>query len=209
MGYFPFFIDIKGKKIVIVGGGKVAIGKLQRLLPYEPDITVIAPIICDEMLHSEGISIVRREFADEDINGAFAVIAATDDNELNAHIYKLCAEKKILINTVDDKEKCSFIFPALVHRDEITVGISTSGKSPLFARYLRQYIEEELDDSKINALSILGSYREYVKSRFPTEVQRKEAFNAIFDLCLVCGENAPDNEEIKQLLERVSEKYEA
>lgn len=183
--------------------------KIEKLLPYEPEITVIAPEICGGILRSEGVLTVRKEFSDEDINGAFAVIAATDDNELNARIYTLCAEKNILINTVDDMEKCGFIFPALVHRDDITVGISTSGKSPLFAKFLRQYIEEELDDNKINALKILGKYREYVRRVFKTEAQRKEALSAVFDLCLACGEDVPDDEDIKPVLKKVSEKYEA
>lgn len=209
MGYFPFFIDIKGKRIVIVGGRNVAHRKLEKLIPYEPEITVIAPEICCDILRWEGVQTVRKEFADEDINGAFAVIAATDDNDLNARIYTLCSEKNILINTVDDMEKCGFIFPALVHRDDITVGISTSGKSPLFAGYLRQYIEEELDDHMINALKILGNYREYVRRAFKTEAQRKEALSAVFDLCLACGEDVPDDEDIMLVLEKVSEKYEA
>ena len=102
MGYFPFFIDIKGKKCIIVGGGNVAARKIEKLLPFEPDITVIAPEISDDITSLNGIKIVKRKFKDDDINGAFFVISASDDEQLNAHIFKLCRKKNILVNTVDD-----------------------------------------------------------------------------------------------------------
>lgn len=202
MGYFPFFIDIKNKKIVIAGGGKVALRKAEKLLPFEPHLTVIAPVICSEISLLDGIEIIRKPFSDEDINGAFAVIAASDDNALNAHIYELCTEKSILINTVDDKEKCSFIFPAIVQRNDVSIGISTSGKSPLFAKIMREYIEEELHDNMLNALENMGRYRGYVKENFTSEAQRKEAFNAIFNLCISC-EIPPDDNDIKDMLEKI------
>lgn len=209
MGYFPFFIDIKDRKILVVGGGRVALRKVMKLLPYGADITVVAPLICDEILGLEGVRTVRRGFSDSDIDEAFAVIAATDDNALNGHIYKLCSDRNILINTVDDKEKCGFIFPALISKNDISIGISTSGKSPLFARLMREYIEEELDDNKLMAFEYMGKFREYVKSVFLTEEQRKEAFGAIFDMCISCGEDAPDDEDILPVLHKIRSKYDA
>ncbi|MGN0667482.1 MAG: bifunctional precorrin-2 dehydrogenase/sirohydrochlorin ferrochelatase [Huintestinicola sp.] len=209
MGYFPFFIEIKNKKTVIIGGGRIALGKVKKLLPYEPEITVIAPLICDELMKLAGIKITQKPFDDSDINGAFAVIAATDDKELNAHIYLLCTQKNILVNTVDDKEKCGFIFPALISKKDVSIGISTSGKSPLFAKLMREYIEEELDENKLTAFEYMGKYRGYVKSFFKTEEQRKEAFGAIFDMCISCGENAPDDEDIQLMLEKLRSKYDA
>lgn len=209
MGYFPFFIDIKDRKIIVAGGGKVAMRKVMKLLPYGADITVIAPFICEELLELEGIRTVNRGFSDGDIEGAFAVIAATDDNALNGHIYKLCSDRGILINTVDDKEKCGFIFPALILKNDISIGISTSGKSPLFARLMREYFEEELDEKKLMAFEYMGKFREYVKDAFLTEEQRKEAFGAIFDMCISCGEDAPDDEDIMLKLYKIRSRYDA
>ncbi len=209
MGYFPFFMDIKNKRIVIAGGGNVAFRKAEKLLPFEPEITVVAPAFCRELQALDGICMKTGEFEDSDLNGAFAVIAATDSSELNGHIYRLCTQKNILINTVDDKDKCGFIFPALVKRGDITIGISTSGKSPLFAGYLREYIEEELDGGMTDALEILDKYRSYVKSVFPAQGQRKEAFEAILDMCLACGENAPGDDDIRSMLDKIGRKYEA
>ncbi|MBR2283669.1 MAG: bifunctional precorrin-2 dehydrogenase/sirohydrochlorin ferrochelatase [Ruminococcus sp.] len=202
MGYFPFFVDISGKKCLIAGGGRVALRKIERLLDYSPEITVVSPEICPEIAELSGIRIIRREFSDSDIDGAFMVIAATDDSALNAHIYQLCNDRNIPVNSVDDKEHCSFIFPALVHRGDITIGISTGGTSPLFAQFIRQTAEEWLDDYHLGIAKLLSAYRPVVRERFDTEKKRKEALNAIFDLCLT-DDKLPDDEEIQQLLEAI------
>ena len=108
MAFFPFFIDIADKKILIAGGGNVALRKAQKLLQYGADITVTAPEICAELERLDGVTLIRRGFTDSDADGAFAVIAATDDRALNSHIYELCTRRNILVNTVDDPENCGF-----------------------------------------------------------------------------------------------------
>lgn len=200
MGYFPFFIDIENKNCVIVGGGRVALRKLEKLLPFNPKITVIAPDICDEIKNNKSINILQRNFIDSDIEDAFMVISATDDNSLNAHIFELCQNNNILINTVDDKEKCGFIFPALVKKDNLTVGISTSGKSPLYAKLLRKKIESSIDDKCDETIYILDKYRNLIKSEINSEENRKRAFEKILVLCLENGNNI-DEEEIKNIVE--------
>ena len=109
MAYFPFYIDIENKKILVVGGGTVALRKIEKLMPFSPDITVVAPKICDE-IKALNVKIIDRKFCDSDLDGAFCVVSATDDESLNGRIFQLCNEKNILVNTVDDKEKCGFIF---------------------------------------------------------------------------------------------------
>ena len=98
---------------------------------------MVSPKICREILKFN-VKVVEREFDDNDLNGAFCVISATDNEQVNSHIFELCKEKNILVNTVDDKEKCGFIFPALVQKNSVTVGITTSGKSPIYAKYLKE-----------------------------------------------------------------------
>lgn len=209
MGYFPFFMDIENKKIVIAGGGRVAFGKALKLSPFKPRITIVAPEVIKELEAVRGAEIISKRFEDSDADDAFAVIAATNDAAVNGHIYELCREKNIPVNTVDDREKCTFIFPALVTRENITVGISTGGKSPFFAGYLREYIEDEIDDEMMDTLEILGRYRSSVKSIFYTRQQRKKAFGAIFDLCHACHVQgcAPDDDDIKNLLEKLRSSY--
>lgn len=200
MGYFPFFIDIENKKCVIVGGGNVALRKIKKLLPFNPKITVIAPEICDEIKENNKVNILQRNFADSDIENAFMVISATDDNSLNAHIFELCQKNNILINTVDNKEKCGFIFPALVKKENLTVGISTSGKSPIYAKFLRKKIESSIDEKCDETIDILNKYRNLIKSEINSEENRKKAFERILALCLENGNNIYEK-EIKNIVE--------
>lgn len=202
MGYFPFFVDIKDKRCVVVGGGNVALRKVEKLLPFEPDIAVIAPTVCSELKSINGIEIAEREFLDSDIDSAFMVISATDNAALNAHIFSICRERKIPVNTVDDLEKCGFIFPALVHKNNITVGITTSGKSPLYARFLREQTEEMLSERSLEIMEIMGKYRPVIKEKFDTEEKRKNAAEAVLKLCVTGGE-LPSDETINALLEEL------
>ena len=184
MSYFPFYIDIKGKKCVVIGGGSVALRKIEKLIWFEPDITVIAPEISAEIYSIHGIRIIKREFSDSDLDGAFFVITATNNKKLNERIFRMCIEKSILVNTVDDKEKCSFIFPAIVKRENITVAVSTGGKSPIYTRYLRKQIENLLDDRTDDIIEILAGVRSKIKREISVEENRKLAFERILAIAL-------------------------
>ena len=200
MGYFPFYIDIENKHCVVIGGGVVALRKIEKLMPFNPEITVVAPEICYEISEMKDVTICKRKFSDDDIMNAFMVISATDDEKLNAHIFELCKKRNVLVNTVDDKEKCGFIFPALAKRKNITVAISTSGKSPLYARFLRENIERMLDDDCDKITDILCKYRLLIKSRIKSESRRKAAFEHILEICLNDLKNI-DEEQILQIIE--------
>ncbi|MCH5297462.1 MAG: bifunctional precorrin-2 dehydrogenase/sirohydrochlorin ferrochelatase [Ruminococcus sp.] len=197
MGYFPFYIDIENKKCVVVGGGTVALRKVEKLLPFKPQITVVAPEICNELSTMAEVEIVNREFRNADIDNAFMVISATDDNQLNANIFNLCKSKNIFINTVDDKEKCGFIFPALVKKDNVTIGISTSGKSPLYSRFLREKIENSIDNNSDKIIDVLSNYRLLIKTEIKSEEKRKKAFEHILKICLENIENVSEEKILK------------
>ncbi|MEI3140615.1 MAG: bifunctional precorrin-2 dehydrogenase/sirohydrochlorin ferrochelatase [Lawsonibacter sp.] len=110
MAYFPFFVDLEGQRGLIVGGGTVALRKAEKLLPYGPALTVVAPEPVSE-LAALPVELTRREFQPEDLDRADFVIAATDNEEENHRISALCQGRKIPVNVVDDKEACSFLFP--------------------------------------------------------------------------------------------------
>lgn len=202
MGYFPFYIDIENKKCIIVGGGKIALQKLRKIILFNPDITVIAPNICDE-IKKIGVKTECRKFIDKDIKNAFMVISATDDEKLNAHIFELCRAENILVNTVDDKEKCGFIFPSIIKKEDVTIGITTSAKSPLYAKYLRQQIEDVLDGINPKIIDILSKYRPIIKAKINSEYLRKRANEKILDLC-INSEKLPDDEQIYNMIEEIS-----
>ena len=120
MGYFPFFMDIEGKNGLIAGGGRIALHKLQKLLPYGAKLMVVTPRISEELeqfAHQNDICVINRKFESKDLIDMCFVIAASDDGEVNAEIGRLCRERGILVNVVDDRERCSFIFPSCGKHD--------------------------------------------------------------------------------------------
>lgn len=180
MGYFPFFVDVENQNCLVVGGGVVALRKIEKLLPFNPNITVVSPKVHKEILSIENIDIIKRKFDFNDLKEKSFVITATDDKVLNKEIYNSCEENNISVNTVDDKDNCSFIFPALAKNKGVTVAISTSGKSPLYAKYLRKKIESLIQDSE-SIVDNLSKYREKIKNEISLEENRKVAFEKLLE----------------------------
>lgn len=195
MPYFPFFIDISGKRCLIAGGGRIALHKIKKLLPFSPEIHVVSPEICGEISDIPGLHIEPRGFLPSDLDGAFFVIAATDRPEINSEISRLCRERNILCNAVDSPAECSFYFPALAQRGDVTVGVSTSGKSPLIAAEIRREAEKLLTPELVEICALMGEIRPAVRERFPLEKQRAEVMSAALKYCLSRGE-APDCTEL-------------
>lgn len=149
MSYFPVFIESKDKRCVIIGGGRVAYRKFQTLIQYDFSITVIAPAVCDTFVEEEKqkrFVLLQRKIEKKDLEGADLVIVATDQPELNHKIVQVCKKQKILVNSVTNGEEGNFMFPALVKRDNISVGINTAGKSPVFSQYIKEKIQAVLPE---------------------------------------------------------------
>lgn len=199
MAYFPFFIDIHGKSGLIVGGGRMAYHKVSKLLPYEPKLTVVAPEIREELRDDPTLICVERAFRDSDVEGKAFVISATADIELNAHVSQLCQERNILVNVVDDKEKCGFLFPSLINEGALSVGISTGGSSPQVAARLRGQWAERLPDRMAEILDYLAGLRMTAKERIGTEQLRSIFLKEAADLCLELERSLTDEETETQL----------
>ena len=162
MKYYPIFMDIRGKKCVIVGGGEVAARKAGRLIDCGADVFVISPRLSPELAELEKkdlICHIPAEYTGHFINDAALVIGATDDEETNARISDDACTQGIPVNIVDDPKKCSFILPALVKRGSLTIAIGTGGKSPALARHLRQELENKYSKEYEILLNILGDLR--------------------------------------------------
>lgn len=186
MAYFPFFVDIDGREGLIAGGGTVALRKAEKLLPYGPRLTVIAPHILPELQNIPSITCLEKDFTPSALQGKDFVIAATDDASLNGLISRLCREAHIPVNVVDDKELCSFLFPALVKRGELSVGISTAGASPSAAVYVKEQVEAALPENFESILDFLSTAREQVKARV-SEPRRGQVLRDLFTLCAEKG----------------------
>lgn len=184
MACFPFFIDLEQKEGLIVGGGGVALGKARRLLPYGPRLTVAAPRLLPDFYDLEGVVLLERPFAPELLEGKFFAVAATGDVPLDRSVARLCRERNIPVNVADDREACTFLFPALVKRGSLSVGISTGGASPAMAAYLRERIEEVLPARIEDILDFLQAQRPRVKEEVAGGARRAAVFQALTRACL-------------------------
>ena len=192
MGWFPFFVQLEGARGLLVGGGRVALRKAEKLLPFGAQLTVVAPCICPPLAALPGLTLCRRAFADSDLSPApDFVIAATGDRALDRRIAALCRARRILVNVVDDPAACGFYFPALVQRGRLCIGISTGGASPTAAVWLRQKIEALLPPGFDGILDRLAARREAVKAEGGSEAKRAERLQQAFALELAAAEAPP------------------
>ncbi|WP_458408137.1 precorrin-2 dehydrogenase/sirohydrochlorin ferrochelatase family protein [Anaerotignum sp.] len=204
MSYFPFFMEIKDKQCLVVGGGKVALRKIEKLLPFGVEITVVSPAFCAELEWMAGILRIQRKFHPADIEGKLFVIGATDDEAVNEEISILCREKNIPVNIVDDPKKCTFFFPALVKQGEFVAGFSTGGGSPLAAQYIRKKVEEAVPNGFDRVVEMLSSVREQVKTEIPDSRKRERVFKEIFALALEKEGNLTET-EINEIIRKEGE----
>ncbi len=166
MSYYPVFLDIKGKRCVVVGGGTVALRKVEMLLDHEAKVTVISPHLCDELEKLEKkVEIARREYQSGDIEGAFVVVAATDDPAINERVARDAEERGILINVVDVPALSNFIVPSYLRRGGLTVAVSTGGKSPAMARKLRTELETEFGPEYAGLIAVAEEVRSELKEQ--------------------------------------------
>ena len=143
--YFPMFIDLTDKKILVTGGGTIALRRIRTLLKFRADIRVIAPELCEELaqLESEGkISAERREYRTSDIDGVYIVLAATDDHEVNRRIWEECRAAGVTVNVADDRSLCDFYFPSIVMTEDTVIGINCGGEDHAKVKETRIKIEE-------------------------------------------------------------------
>ncbi len=156
MSYFPAFIKLDNKKILIIGGGKIAGEKLEKLLDFTISITVIAPEILPktrQYIQQHSLQKLERRYQSGDIDDFDIVIVAVDDIEMQKRVYEECEAKRILCNSVDSIDYCDFIFPSYTKKGPLTIAYSTSGISPAFAKYLRRTMEQLIPDSVTDFLS--------------------------------------------------------
>lgn len=204
MDCFPFFVDLEQKEGLVVGGGVTALRKIQKLLPYGPRLTAVSPAFHREIERLPALRLLRRPFEPALLNGKFFVIAATDDPALNHSVAGLCRQRGILVNVVDCRADCTFLFPALVKQGPLTVGISTGGASPSAAVWLKEQIGSLIPDNMEEILVYLEAQRDAVRALFPEEARRGAALKALFLACMEHCRPLSDR-ETAELLNRFME----
>lgn len=178
MVLFPFFVNIEGKEGLIIGTGKHAQEKIKRLEPYGPQLRIIP----------EG------EFSEKDLESFPAfVIAAGEDTEENHRIAMICRKKRILVNVVDDQGYCDFIFPSLISRGNLSVGICTNGASPATGVLLKNKFQEQIPDRIEEILDFLQGIRPIIAKTLTDKKQRYKFYYELSEICM--RENRPLTEE--------------
>lgn len=147
--YFPMFIDISGKEFLVFGGGNIAFRRVRTLLDFGAKVTVVAPEICKELRllaeADKSLALEYRRYRPGELRSPEAVLAATDDDAANGLIYQECQKKHIKANVASDKTKCDFYFPAIVQKDNLTVGITANGQDHKKAAETRRRIQALLE----------------------------------------------------------------
>ena len=166
--YYPILLNISGKKCVVVGGGQVALRKVTTLLEHGASVEVISPDLCSELsqlAESGEIRVLQRSYRAGDLQDAVIAIAATNDSNTNLEVVKEARRKAVLVNVVDDAESSDFIVPSYMRRGDVTIAISTGGRSPALARKIRNRLEKDFGDEYASLALLIDEVRTEVKGQ--------------------------------------------
>jgi len=177
MPLFPISLKLRGRHCVVVGGGVIAESKIQSLLAAEARVVVVAPEVTESVAawaRAGQIEWQKKNFATEDLCGAFLVVAGASSPQVNHEVFRQCEAEGILCNVVDDPEFCHFYYPAVVQRGALQIAISTEGQSPALAQRLRKELEAQFGPEYEGWLEWLGAARQFLRSegKDPEETKR-------------------------------------
>ncbi|SHK31727.1 precorrin-2 dehydrogenase/sirohydrochlorin ferrochelatase family protein [Tepidibacter formicigenes] len=181
--FYPMMINLKNKKVTVIGGGKVAFRKVKKFLEFDCDIKVVSPLYVDKFESlKDKITIIEDEYKKEYIKDSFLVVASTSNKELNEDIAIYCRENNILCNVVDDINLSDFIVPSSIKRGDLVISVSTMGKSPSLSSKIRKELEEKYDEEYEEYVNILGEMRALVLKKCNDESEKKKILNEIVNL---------------------------
>jgi precorrin-2 dehydrogenase/sirohydrochlorin ferrochelatase len=184
MAKYPIFLELAGRRVVIVGGGAVAARKAEAVLRAGARLVVVADHIDDTLRGlSKGTTaeLIESKYAKDFLAAATLVIAATDNEHLNSQIYKDCQQLEILCNVVDSPALCDFYVPAVVKRGDLQIAVGTEGKSPAFAGHIRKKLEKIFTEKHGEFLDEIERLRENIIKNIPDPIQRKAILGELVD----------------------------
>src|SRR5258706_10329924 len=186
--YYPIYLDIEGRNVIIIGGGNVCARKAETMMSYGARVTVVSPEFTSEIegWAAEGrLALRRKRYEAADLDDANIVIASTDDQSVNEQIAADCRARRIPVNVVDVTHLCEFIVPAIIEQGSIQLAVSTGGKSPALARTLKEDLQKFVGPEYAEINDLLGTLRPSAKKVLPTDVDRKRFFDGIIALGVV------------------------
>ena len=180
--YYPIYLDIENREVIIIGGGNVCARKAETMMKYGARVTVVSPEFTDEIegWAREGcLALKRKRYEPSDLDHANIVIASTDDQTVNEQIAADCRARRIPVNVVDVTPLCEFIVPAIIEKGSIQIAVSTGGSSPAVARTLKEDLQRMIGPEYAEMNDVLGTLRDGAKRVLPTDVDRKHFFDGI------------------------------
>ncbi len=179
---FPAFLDLRGRPVLVVGGGAVARRKIAALLPTGAEVRVGAPALDHEvaaLVEAGRVVHLDGRFQTDWLDGIWLVIAATDDADTNRTVAEAAHARRIWANVVDDAPLCSFQVPARIERGPLQIAISSGGGAPMLARHLRERLETDLDESLGALGTLLVRHRRRIRAEIPDTGARRRFFDAV------------------------------
>jgi len=184
MRYYPIYLDLKGRDVLVVGGGPIAEGKALQLVQAGARVTVVSPELTEALRAAADRGEIRRRggsFIEEDLNGVFLVISATDDRKVNEKVANAARERGLLCNVVDQPDLCDFITPALVSRGELQISVSTGGGSPTLTQRVKREVAAVIGEEYGVLLELAAEMRAEAKDRIADFERRKDALRAFVE----------------------------
>ena len=206
MSYYPILVDLKGKRVIVVGGGTVAQRKVETLLGYDAVVYLMSQEFTPTLQRyvEEGkIKFLGKEFREDVLDGVFLVIAATDNPAVNRKVSESAKEKGLLVNAVDQPSDCNFIVPAVVKRGDLLVAVSTSGKSPALARKIRKDLDTQFGNEYEEFLCLMGRVRKEILSRGLSQEEKSRIFYEFINSDILASIKRKDFNGIASELNRI------
>ena len=204
--YYPVYIELREQPCVVIGGGKIAEGKVEGLLAAQANVTVISPDLTARLrglLEEKQITYLARTYQPGDLTGAFMVICATDQAEINYQVWQEATSNRQLVNVVDDTPRCNFIAPSILRKGDLTIAISTSGKAPALAVRLKERLQHELGPEYERFLELAGELREPLARQVPDFETRKALWYEIVDSEILEVLARGDESAAREIISRV------
>src|SRR6266508_2881292 len=204
--YYPVYIQLREQPCVVIGGGKIAEGKVDGLLEAEAKVTVISPDLTPrlhDLVNQKQITHLARTYQPGDLTGAFMVICATDRADINHQVWQEASANRQLVNVVDDTPRCNFIAPSILRKGDLTIAISTSGKAPALAVRLKERLQREIGPEYERFLELARALREPLAQHIPDFETRKALWYELVDSEILDVLARGDETSAREIISRV------
>ncbi len=181
---YPIYLKLAGQLCLVVGGGKVAERKVGSLLECGARVRLVSPAVTsqiEEWANQGKLELRQRQYQTGDLEGAFLVFAATDQEEVNRRVSEECLSRNLAVNVVDDPPRCNFFVPSVIRRGKLSIAISTSGASPALAAKIRRQLERQFGPEYEEFMEILADLRRQVLAGEADIQQRKQIFSHLVE----------------------------